>query len=191
MNYINDQYRLIWLASLRNWHYCLKPSNENPLKNLWGGLGPGIDHYSVTSNWEKPRVPRVCPPLVLLTRSVIYIRKWKWMATNFGNYNNILLLHLPDYGQKEKKPGEASSFSENLLIFYILECHATNKLSGNKCVKFKLLFVNSSSLHNIIIIMDIRDPPKLGFLSKSYLFIMIMFQYLKIKLKFYKQDSIN
>ena len=26
------------------------------------------------------------------------------MATNLGNYNNILRLHLPDYGQKEKKP---------------------------------------------------------------------------------------
>ena len=27
----------------------------------------------------------------------ISTRKWKWMATNFWNNNNILYLHLPDY----------------------------------------------------------------------------------------------
>ena len=105
-----------------------------------------IDYKCVTSNWENPRDP-LDVAVLLPPRSVIYIRKWKWMATNLGNYNNILRIHLPDYGQKEKKPEivwppflaksiicdfAKEKYSE---LRFILRAHMSNKLSTNKCVE--------------------------------------------------------
>ena len=92
--------------------------------------------YCVTSNWENLRDSGAVAVLPL-PRSVIYIRKWKWMATNLGNYNNILRIHLPDYGQKEKKAEVLSAFiSPKIWIyeFYFWRSHVTPKKTVKKQV---------------------------------------------------------